>query len=221
MAGTTVSLNNEDIFVDTDNDNIVIVDNFASVRGGRSLDVTSYNYPVLNAGLPIIVETATGIYKPLPAGGAAISLLGAITPGSGYTNDGTYTNVPLTGGTGTTATADIVVTGGKVTSVTLKSAGKEYKQGDSLSAAAANIGTSGSGFAVVVSRVAYTPDSYGALPSGHTYDSILIASILTKRAFAGMLVQGTVNPAASKVPFSGAQVTALKTALPLINFRQD
>jgi len=53
--------------------------------------------------------------------------------GSGYTN-GTYLLTPLTGGTGTGTTADIVVAGGVVTSVTIANRGTGYTVGDFLSA---------------------------------------------------------------------------------------
>jgi hypothetical protein len=53
--------------------------------------------------------------------------------GSAYTN-GTYLLTPLTGGTGTGATADITVAGGVVTSVTIANRGTGYTVGDFLSA---------------------------------------------------------------------------------------
>ena len=62
--------------------------------------------------------------------------------GSLYTN-GVYQNVPLTGGSGSGATADIVVVGGKVTSVTLTFGGNFYVVGDILSASSSTIGNSG------------------------------------------------------------------------------
>jgi hypothetical protein len=77
---------------------------------------------------------------------------GAITAGTLYTN-GTYTNVPLTGGTGSGAVATIVVSGGGVTAVTLTNRGTGYVSGDSLSASAASIGGTGSGFAFVLSSI--------------------------------------------------------------------
>lgn len=118
----------------TGNDNIVIVDNFQSVRGGRTLDVTGYPHDVLNAGHVIIRETTSGDYKPMPlnAGG----------------------------------------------------------------------------------------DAYGALPEGHTYAGILIASIMTNRPFAGIMVRGTVNHAAAPFPMETI-LAAVKSALPLIDFRED
>ena len=131
-------LNNEKSEVITGNDNIVIVDNFQSVRGGRTLDVTGFTPEVINAGHVIIQVTATKEYKPMP--------------------------VDLT--TNPAAPA------------------------------------------------------YAALPSGHTYAGILIASIPTKKPFAGIMVRGTVNPAAAPYPMASI-LSAVKTALPLIDFRED
>lgn len=54
------------------------------------------------------------------------------TGGSGGT-DGTYASAALTGGTGTGATADITVSGGAVTDVTLLDTGIGYTPGDTLS----------------------------------------------------------------------------------------
>ena len=71
-----------------------------------------------------------------------ISTLGAITAGSLYTN-GVYQNVLLTGGSGANATADIVVSGGAVTSVTLTFGGNFYVVGDILSCS--SLGPTGSG----------------------------------------------------------------------------
>jgi hypothetical protein len=76
------------------------------------------------------------------------------TPGAAYTN-GSYSNVPLTGGTGTGATANITVGGNVVTAVSIVTGGKGYTTGDVLSAAAADIGGTGAGFTWTYS----TPDS--------------------------------------------------------------
>lgn len=50
-------------------DNVVIVDNFQSKRGGASLDVTGFTPARIYAGHVIIKETATNIYKPMPVTG--------------------------------------------------------------------------------------------------------------------------------------------------------
>lgn len=74
------------------------------------------------------------------------------TAGTAYAN-GTYQSVALTGGSGTGATADIVVTGGTVTTVALGNPGFDYMVGDVLSALPADIGGSGSGFTWTVNTL--------------------------------------------------------------------
>lgn len=79
-----------------------------------------------------------------------IGTVGAITGGSAYTN-GTYTNVPLTGGSGAGATGTITVSGGAVTAVQITNGGYRFLSTDTtVSAAAANIGGTGSGFSFAV-----------------------------------------------------------------------
>jgi hypothetical protein len=90
------------------------------------------------------VQTASFEY---PTVTGPVGFLGSITPGTGYTN-GTYNGVALTGGTGSGATANITVAGGVVTVVTLVNAGTNYTFADNLSATAASIGGTGSGFSV-------------------------------------------------------------------------
>jgi len=62
----TADLTNPRQEIITGNDNIVIVDNFQSVRGGRTLDVTEFNPTVINAGHVIIKSTTADLYKPMP-----------------------------------------------------------------------------------------------------------------------------------------------------------
>ena len=81
-----------------------------------------------------------------------IKTLGTVTGGSAYT-DGVYTAVPLTGGSGDGAEATISVVGGVVTTVTITARGAAYAVGDVLSADAADIGGTGSGFSVPVSAI--------------------------------------------------------------------
>lgn len=87
-----------------------------------------------------------------------IATLTDLVGGSAYTN-GLYTGVTLTGGTGTGATADITVSGGAVSVVLLVTAGSGYTTGDVLSASAASIGGTGSGFSITLATVdTFTPD---------------------------------------------------------------
>ena len=76
-------------------------------------------------------------------GGVNVVTIG--NAGSGYTN-GTYSYIALTGGSGTGATATVVVSGGAVTSVTIQNRGTGYVVGNTLSATI----PAGSGFALVV-----------------------------------------------------------------------
>ena len=87
-------------------------------------------------------------------GSGVITELDATTliGGSLYTN-GTYINVPLTGGTGTGATANIVVSGNVVTTVALVATGIRYTEGDILSCANTSVGGTGSGFNISVKTV--------------------------------------------------------------------
>ena len=78
--------------------------------------------------------------------------LNTLVGGTLYTN-GTYSNVTLTGGSGSGAKATIVVSGGSVTSVTLTTAGNGYAVGNTLSATAASIGGTGSGFSINVATI--------------------------------------------------------------------
>ena len=79
----------------------------------------------------------------------AINSFGTLTGGSGYTT-GTYNNTALTGGSGSGATANITVTGGIVTAVTLVASGTGYANTDSVSAAGLGAGSS---FAIAVASV--------------------------------------------------------------------
>lgn len=117
--------------VDTSNDSIIIRSLLEDIPGGKTLDVTGVTQDVLNAGHLIIVETASGVHKPMP--------------------------------------------------------------------------------------VNTTGDAYEALPAGHTFKGVLVATILTAKAFASIMVRGSVNKVASVI----APTTAAITALPLITFTND
>lgn len=83
----------------------------------------------------------------MPGGVVAIQI---VNNGNGTYNNGTYTTVPLTGGTGTSAQATIVIAGGSITNVTITAAGTGYTVGDILSASSASIGGIGTGFSMLL-----------------------------------------------------------------------
>ncbi len=95
--------------------------------------------------------------------GGTILTLNVLVGGSSYTN-GTYTGVPLiyvASGTGSGASATITVSGNAVTSVTITGGGFGYLVYDELTAAAANIGGTGSGFSIQVATIdsCFTPSA--------------------------------------------------------------
>lgn len=109
-------------------------------------------HQLFNSGSGTILIWANGSDAPMYFDNGtqgALSLISITSGGSAYTN-GTYTAVPLTGGSGTGAQATVVVSGAIVTSVTITTRGSGYHVGDTLSAAAANIGGTGSGLAISV-----------------------------------------------------------------------
>lgn len=110
-------------------------------------------------------------YYPVSIVQGQVALLSAITtPGSLY-NSGYWQNIPLTGGSGSGATADILITGGLVTQVSLRNGGNFYKAGDVLSVAASSIGQgTGSGFTITVSQI---NNANGTSWLGDNYDPVL------------------------------------------------
>lgn len=109
-------------------------------------------------------------YYPVSIVQGVMSGLGTITGGSGYVN-GTYQNVSLTGGSGQYATADIVVSGNIVTTVTIKNGGSFYILGDIISASTADLGNSGSGFSVSVTNI---NNAAGTSWLGDNFETVLL-----------------------------------------------
>tara|TARA_R110000868_G_scaffold403775_1_gene681339 strand:- start:4603 stop:7089 length:2487 start_codon:yes stop_codon:yes gene_type:complete len=129
----------------------VFTDTFNEVTGSVFLYSDTYNTQVALTQ----VISGTGI----PSGTTVVAIttsniktLGAITGGSGYV-DATYTNVTLTGGSGSNAKATIVVSGGAVTTVTITARGAGYLVGNALSATAASLGGTGAGFSIPVTAI--------------------------------------------------------------------
>jgi hypothetical protein len=84
---------------------------------------------------------------------------------------GYYVNVPLTGGSGTGALANITVsTSGVVTAVTIVNGGQFYSVGDVLSCSNSYLGGAGSGFSITVATI---NNSTGTSWLGDNYDPVL------------------------------------------------
>jgi hypothetical protein len=99
-----------------------------------------------------------------------ITTTGSLLGGGSYTS-GTYLNIPLTGGTGTGAVADITIVGGSVTAVAIRNGGSLYVVGDVLTASTSLIGNTGSGFTVNVTAVSNTN---GVSWLGDNYSPVLL-----------------------------------------------
>jgi len=108
-------------------------------------------------------------YYPISIVQGAVSS-GTITPGSGYINN-LYSNVPITGGSGSGATANITVAGNVVTNVRFNNLGNFYVVGDVVSAATANLGGTGSGFQFTITAV---DNTLGTSWVGDNYDPCLL-----------------------------------------------
>lgn len=110
---------------------------------------------MFNAGGGNVLLAVDGSDAPLRYDGTTqggVQLLTTLVGGTLYTN-GTYNNVPLTGGAGTGAQATIVVAGATVTTVTITAPGSGYAVGNVLSAASASIGGTGSGFSITIQTI--------------------------------------------------------------------
>jgi hypothetical protein len=95
---------------------------------------------------------------------------GTITAGSGYINN-LYSNVPITGGSGAGATANITVSGNVVTNVRFNNLGNFYVVGDVVSASTAYLGGTGSGFQFTITAV---DNTLGTSWLGDNYDPCLL-----------------------------------------------
>ena len=115
-------------------------------------------------------------YYPATIVQGVITLVSLVTPGVGLT-DGTYYNVPLTGGSGSGALATIVISGGYVTTVDITQGGSSYVAGDSVSASVTNIGGAGTTFTGTVYSVS---NSTGTSWLGDNFDTVLLYGALVE-----------------------------------------
>lgn len=134
-------------------------------------------------------------HSALSQSGNYINSLGSITGGSGYTN-GSYSNVTLTALSGTVPLsppfANITVSGGAVTAVTITVQGTRLDNTTVLTTSAASIGGTGSGFSVPVSSS--TPPGSLNIAIGDS-----AATTLNNGASSNIIIGAFVEPAS----FSG------------------
>lgn len=141
------------------NDYIFVLNRKISVAANTAVQYTQtpFGFVTLNTvgyNTTYLIKLNTLEYKYTTPGSVNGAILNGIRTngGSAYTN-GTYADVPLTGGTGSGARASITVSGGAVTSVQIIDKGNSYKTNDILSANASDIGGTGSGFTYKVTQI--------------------------------------------------------------------
>ena len=115
-------------------------------------------------------------YYPVSIVQNRITSFGAVTGGIGYIT-GVYNNVPLEGGQGSGAVANLVVSGGNISSVVLAQAGTGYIPGDILTVNNSYLGGVGSGFAVTVGT---TSNPTGTSWIGDNFDTVLLYGALVE-----------------------------------------
>jgi len=129
-------------------------------------------------------------YYPTSIVRGQISTFGTVTGGSSFVN-GTYVNVPLTGGSGSDASATVVVSGGVITSVTVTNSGSGYAVGNTLSALIADVNGVVSAFSVPVASVL---NADGRTWLGDNFDTVLLYGSLVE---AYVFMKGEADLAAA------------------------
>lgn len=89
------NLRNDPTGIITGNDNIVIVNHFDGIRGGRTLDVTGFTQKIINAGHVIIKDGDKYMPMPLNEKGDAYGALPANASYVGYLVASIPTNRPF------------------------------------------------------------------------------------------------------------------------------
>jgi hypothetical protein len=148
--------------------------NIPALKGWTNNYMQYYTY--ISPGAPTMFDYVVHSYGPVTG---SVLALGSYNPGSGYT-PGTYAGVTLTSASGSGATATIVVgASGEVTSVTLGAAGTGYTVNQPLSATAASIGGTGSGFYVFVGSItplSGSPANWAQCPRRFFQNQVLAGS---------------------------------------------
>lgn len=155
----------------------------AAFYGANKVDIVDTFFVFNQPGTSNWYISTSQIDKALIVGGGVA--FGTFTGGTGY-SDGIHASVPLTGGSGAGATADITVGSGTVTAVALD-AGTEsapYQIGDVLSAAPGSPGGLGGGVTgqSAIGGVGYTTGTYTGVPLTGGSGSLAVATIVVSSA---------------------------------------
>lgn len=108
--------------------NVNLNDNLIDIRSTWDVKMQESTYVLENLVNAYLNEWNTVNGFTMAGGQTAIDTLGTVVPGYGYTQ-GTYTNVPLVGGTGTGATANITVVNSAIGTLGTVTPGSLYTDG--------------------------------------------------------------------------------------------
>jgi hypothetical protein len=136
----------------------------------------------------VIGDVLTGTVSTLLGG--HILAVGTLAGGTLYSN-GSYTNVPLTGGHGSGATASIVVAGGAVASATIILPGTGYTVGDTLSVNSIIVGNSIASLNTLVGGSLYVYGTYYNVPLTGGHGSGALATIVV--TWSGFSIGGVIT----------------------------
>ena len=136
--------------------------NAVPVALSGNLNTTTGPVQVADNGVQVLwIDGQYGYYQTIGTGSGSIESTNTLVGGSGYaptSGSVVYTDVPLTGGSGNNASADITVDNGTITNVVLINPGSGYVVSDVLSCDPAFDGIgAGSGFSVTVATVSSGP----------------------------------------------------------------
>ena len=183
---------------------------------------------ILSADAANLGGTGSGFSAPVATlTGGSIATLGSITGGSDYAGTtGTYTQVPLTGGSGTGAIGTVTIgAGGAVIGIALSEPGIKYLVGDVLSASNTNLGGSGSGFSVRVAALNVPGPVRGSwvrqdVPYVVAGNSLYQLSLSTSGVYTGVrLTGGFGTGAVATITIALGIVTAVALAAGGINYQ--
>jgi len=158
---------------------------------GAIADITvAFEVAITNAGVGYTQALYEGVsitsISSAPAG--ALQTFNILNAGENYVN-GTYTNVPVSGGAGTNGTLNITISGGLITAVVPDNVGSNYTVGDQLSINTSDVGGSRiDTLSVTNGGSGYTDGTYLGLPlttssgtgSGATADIVVSGGSVTQ-----------------------------------------
>ena len=101
----------------------------------------------------------------------ALQTINIVSGGSDYVN-GTYTNVPVVGGSGSSGTVDVTVSGGTISQITPNVVGSGYSAGENISVSTSNVGGSQlTGISINNGGTGYSDGTYIGIPLVNTSGS--------------------------------------------------